>query len=328
MPWSVAATHVTYYATSNRRAPLVKVIGQWPATAGLMRSCQAGVKILCRPATDHEQQMEAESPRHLAYRWLNLETMLLDETEQQGEALGKRLRQAVEEKHGQIDAKLAEARKREEKHERQKAKRRGERPDKEPDSQVAEEMTQPTEQDRRNAEIRAEIAAKQNAEYAEAEMLALGKLGPGYTPWMKLVLLDSNYHRNANTEPAAVVFKVYRGEEQLTENSVYLRKMPDGQVLVADSYEPLFGNLLSENHPTRRLEIKGQMVPAPRWTLCWSALERYVPKTAVVLAALRASRERGKAEREQRKFEEENPLLAWSERQASEGMEGEGTARG
>ena len=176
---------------------------------------------------------------------------------------------------------------------------------------------EPSAQDRENARRRAAISARQNAEYAEALKLAL-TLGPDYKPWMKLCLIDSDHRNTGNTEPFATVFKVYRGERRLSENSVDLRRMPDGQVLMADGYEPLFGDLLHEEHPTKRLEIRGQMIPAPKWSLCWASLERYEPLDASQLAALRVSRERGKARREEAKFQRENPLLAWAVRENRE----------
>src|SRR5262245_58339511 len=109
---------------------------------------------------------------------------------------------------------------------------------------------EPTDHDRRNAEIRQAIAERQATEYTEALNLALGTLGPGWEPWMKLVLLDSDHRRTGDTTPVAVVYKVYRGEERLTENSVFLRRMPDGAVRKAGNYEELFGDLLHEPHPT------------------------------------------------------------------------------
>ena len=167
--------------------------------------------------------------------------------------------------------------------------------------------TTPTPQDIDNARLRRQIADRQAEEYAEAERLALAALGPGWPPWMKLLLIDSDHRRTGNTEPAATVYKVHRGKERLSEHSVYLRPMPDGSVRQADNYEELFGELLHEPHPTRTLELpNGQVVPAPRWTLCWSALERYEPRTAEQLAE-------GRAKREQRAIETEaqqNPLVA------------------
>jgi hypothetical protein len=166
--------------------------------------------------------------------------------------------------------------------------------------------TSPTPQDIENARIRREIAARQAEEYAAAERLALAALGPGWTPWMKLSLIDSDYHRTGNTEPAATAYKVCRGKERLSEHSVYLRRMPDGQIMHADSYEPLFSGLLHEPHPTSTLEVQGQEVPCPRYSLCWSALELYEPRTAEQLAAARVKREQRAIENEAR----ENPLFA------------------
>ena len=164
----------------------------------------------------------------------------------------------------------------------------------------------PTHQETENARIRQGIADRQAEEYADAERLALEALGPGWTPWMKLSLLDSDYHRTGNTQPVATAYKVYRGEKRLSEHAVYLRRMPDGQVRQADSYEPLFGELLHEPHPTRTLEVRGRHVPCPRYSLCWSALDLYEPRSAEQLAAARAKREQRATERKA----EENPLFA------------------
>jgi len=180
---------------------------------------------------------------------------------------------------------------------------------------------QPTERDRENAAIRQAIADRQAAEFAEAQALADATLGPGWHPWMRLTPIDSDHHRTGNTQAIATAYRVHRGEQRLSENSTFLSRMPDGQVMRADNYEALFGDLLHEPHPTRRFEVKGKTVAAPRWTLCWSALERYEPKSAEELAALRVARERGKAERQERKWREENPLLAWAE-QAKQEEEG------
>ncbi len=169
---------------------------------------------------------------------------------------------------------------------------------------------EPSDRDRRNAAIRQIIAERQNAEYAEVLKLALGALGPGWTPWMKLTLVESDHRQTGNVEPVATAYKVYRGEQRLTENAVFLRRLPDGQVLKADNYEELFGELLTENHPSRVLDFKGRQAPYPRWTLCWSALERYTPRSADALAALRISRQQGREVREHGKFAEENPLFA------------------
>jgi hypothetical protein len=163
-----------------------------------------------------------------------------------------------------------------------------------------------TPQDIENARRRRQIAARQAEEYAEAERLALEALGPGWTPWMKLSLLDSDHRRTGNTVPAATAYKVYRGEERLTENSLFLRRMPDGQVRHTSSYEPLFGGLLHEPHAERTIEVRGQQVPCPRYSLCWSALELYEPRSAEQLAAARVKREQRVLDREA----EAHPLFA------------------
>ena len=56
------------------------------------------------------------------------------------------------------------------------------------------------------------------------------------------------------------------------------------------------------------------MVAPPRYSVVWSALERYEPKSAEGLAALRVTRERNKAERAERKYAEETPLFAMIDR--------------
>jgi hypothetical protein len=197
-----------------------------------------------------------------------------------------------------------------------------------PSADLPAASPEPTDQDRENARIRQEIAERQAAEYAEAEGLALEVLGPGYKPWMKLTLLDSDHRRTGDVRPVATVYKVNRGAVRLTENSVFLRRMPDGQVQVAGRYEPLFGDLLHEKHPSRTVQVRGQPVPVGRYELCWSALERYEPRTAGQLAQLRATRQRRRQERDEQRWAEENPLLAWAEKAGQQdlpaGEEGRG----
>lgn len=168
----------------------------------------------------------------------------------------------------------------------------------------------PTARDLTNASYRQAVAAKAEAEYRHAELLAYRTLGIGWHPWMKISLLDSDYHQTGNTQPYGVAFKVYRGDQRLTDRSVFIREMPDGQVRQAASYEELFPEL-HEPHPTRTLEIKGQTVPAPRWTLCWSSLDLYKPRSAEALAKARATRETRKEEKADRQWVEDNPLWAF-----------------
>jgi hypothetical protein len=167
-------------------------------------------------------------------------------------------------------------------------------------------MTEPSSQDLANAATRQAIAERQNAEFREAQLLALGTLGPSYRPWMKLVLIDADHRRTGNRQPVATVFKVYRGEEKLTEHSRFIRRMPDGTVKHADNYEELFGELLTEKHPTLTVEVRGEQVPVDRYELCWSALELYHPRSAESLATAREKREARAVEKEA----EDNPLFA------------------
>ena len=178
------------------------------------------------------------------------------------------------------------------------------------DADAAPAGAGPTPQDIENARLRRQIAARQCEEYQEAERLARQALGPGWTPWMKLSLIDSDHRQTGNTEPAATAFKVYRGDERLTEHSAYVRRMPDGRALHAGSYEPLFGELLREKHPTRTVEVRGRQVPVDRYELCWSALHLYEPKSAESLAALRRTRERRAEERAVAEAVRANPLFA------------------
>ncbi len=165
----------------------------------------------------------------------------------------------------------------------------------------------PTPQDIANAATRQQIAARQAHEYGEALALALTALGPGdWQPWMKLSLIDADHRRTGDTTPVAVVYKVATGEQRLSENSVFLRRMPDGTVQQASSYEALFGDLLKEKHPMRTVEIRGEQVPVARYELCWAALELYQPRTAEQLAEARVKREAKAIE----KMAQENPLFA------------------
>jgi hypothetical protein len=63
---------------------------------------------------------------------------------------------------------------------------------------------------------------------------------------VKLVLIDADHRQTGNTTPVATVYKVFTGERRLSENSRFIRQMPDGQVLVAGSYQELFGELLKK----------------------------------------------------------------------------------
>src|SRR5262249_18073130 len=81
-----------------------------------------------------------------------------------------------------------------------------------------------------------------------------------------------------------------------------------GKVREVASYEEGFDALPREPQPTRTLTMfGGQVVPAPRWALCWGPVETYAPLTAGQLASRRQSREHNRAEPEARRWAEENP---------------------
>jgi hypothetical protein len=128
--------------------------------------------------------------------------------------------------------------------------------------------------------------------------MALGALGPGFKPWQKISVIDSDFRRTGDDTSRAVVYKLYSADERLSENAVYIRQMPDGTVKKAYGYQSLIEELLDEPHPTKTVEYRGRKVPVARYELHWSALELYTPRSAEQLAALRVSREQKKAERE------------------------------
>lgn len=177
---------------------------------------------------------------------------------------------------------------------------------------------QPTERDLANATLRQGIAARQNAQYHHAEVLALRTLGPGWEPSMKLTLYHADDCRPTGKDdpagaPVAVAYQVSR---RIAAGRLdrFVRELPDGEMLCSEHYEEVFSGMLDENHPTKTMEVQGEKVPTRRYQLYWSALERYEPRFAGELARLRANRERRKAEREEKKWAEENPLLAWADR--------------
>ena len=67
-----------------------------------------------------------------------------------------------------------------------------------------------------------------------------------------------------------------------------------------------------EPHPTRGFDHKGRWCSTHRYSLCFAPYELYHPKSAEQLAALRTTRQQKKAEREDKQWADENPLLAWA----------------
>lgn len=65
-------TYVTYYATRNRRAPLLALWGDWPSRAGFRRVATAGVRFYRRPMTANEIEFAKRQPRLVAERFASL----------------------------------------------------------------------------------------------------------------------------------------------------------------------------------------------------------------------------------------------------------------
>src|SRR5436309_1108376 len=92
---------------------------------------------------------------------------------------------------------------------------------------------------------------------------------------------------------------------------MYVRRMPDGTAKAATTAQELFGDLLTEKHPTYGFTDKdGTWHAYSRYTVCHGAVSLYEPKSAAALAKMRATRERNKAAKEDAAWAEANPLWA------------------
>jgi hypothetical protein len=173
-------------------------------------------------------------------------------------------------------------------------------------------MTEPTELDHRNAECHRQIADRQREAYNEVLRWALGAFGPGWLPTHPHFLLTKEEEERARAT----------GDKPIAAKTVYTVKnaagrkrhftVQDGIVKEWASYEEGLGPMLLEPHPTRTIEVRGQLVHPHHYSLCFAPYELYAPKDAETLAKLRESREHEKAEREERKWSAENPLLKWA----------------
>jgi hypothetical protein len=181
---------------------------------------------------------------------------------------------------------------------------------------------QPTARDLENAAIRQQIAERQAEAYGQVLLWALAAFGPGWLPSCRHFLVDHAEearvrYTNERPQVAATVYTVKRHDGCKRHFTVDA----EGTVTECDSYQVGFGDMLLEPHPTHRIEVRGEMVAPHRYSLCWAPIETYHPRSAEQLAALRVSREKGRAEREERKWVDANPLLAWAERQEAEDEE-------
>lgn len=187
---------------------------------------------------------------------------------------------------------------------------------------------QPTDQDRNNARIRREIAERQAREYAQVLEWATAAFGPGWLPRCRhfLVEVEEEERVRYTGERAKAAATVYTVSNEAGQDRHFTIK--DGKVMEHASYQEGFGAMLLEPHPSRGFEHRGQWCRIQRYSLCWAPYELYEPKTAEQLAKLRASRERHRQEREDKRWADENPLLAWSERANQHDTPAEEESRG
>jgi hypothetical protein len=172
-------------------------------------------------------------------------------------------------------------------------------------------LMQPTQRDIDNAQSRQEIADRFALEYGKVLSWALGAFGPGWLPSHRHFLVDKDEEdraRRAGERPRAAA-TVYTVRHETTREAKHFTVEGD-QVKECDGYMEAFGPMLAEPHPTQRIEVHGQLVAPHRYSLCWSDIPLYEPKSAEELAALRVSRGKGREQRADKKWVEDNPLLA------------------
>ena len=170
---------------------------------------------------------------------------------------------------------------------------------------------EPTEQDRENAHVRAEIAERQAEAYRQVLAWALGAFGAGWRPSHRhfLVTKEEEERVRYTGEPPTASATVYTVRHEETGQARHFT-VEDGRVVEYPSMEAAFGPMLHEPHPTHGFEHAGKWCRIHRHSLCWAPFDLYEPMTADQLAALRVGRERKRAEREDRKWAEREPLWA------------------
>ncbi|HWG42857.1 MAG TPA: hypothetical protein VN688_08740 [Gemmataceae bacterium] len=173
---------------------------------------------------------------------------------------------------------------------------------------------QPTERDRENVRIRQEIAQRQAEEYDRVLAWAEEAFGPGWRPSHRHCLVEIDEEERVRYTPerskaAATVYTV----KNIAGKQRHFTVSEDGKVTECESYQAGFGPMLWEPHSSKGFEQSGTFCHYYRYSLCWAPYERYQPKSAEQLVALRASRQRKKTEREDKKWAADHPLLAWAE---------------
>jgi hypothetical protein len=164
----------------------------------------------------------------------------------------------------------------------------------------------PTPQDVANAELRASIAARFRAEYAEALALAESAFGPGWEPCGRHYLVDRDEEERARAagdraRPAATVYTARK------DGVKRYFTVADGKPVECPGYQEGFGAMLTEPDPKRGFEKDGRWHAVHRYSLYWAGYEPgYQPLTAEQLAAARERRELRAVEKEA----EAHPLFA------------------
>lgn len=169
----------------------------------------------------------------------------------------------------------------------------------------------PTAQDIRNFRIREEIARWQEEQYTECLTWALKAFGPGWIPSHRHFLVEKDeeerHRRTGDVCRAAATVYTVKNE---TGERRHFTISDAGEAIACEGYEAGFGQMLLESHPTRGFEHQGRFVHCHRYSLCWAPYELYKPKSPEQLAALRATREQNKEQREDERWAEEHPLFA------------------
>lgn len=148
-------------------------------------------------------------------------------------------------------------------------------------------------------------------EYAECLTMALKAFGPGWLPGHRHFLIDKDEEDRVRYtgEKARVAATVYTVRNEAGQPR-HFTVAEDGKLTEHANFEEGFGAMLLEPHPTRGFQHQGKWCQVHRYSLCFAPYTLYTPKTAEQLAALRASRERRRAQREDKKWAEEHPLFA------------------
>lgn len=72
---------MTYFATKNRRSPLVAMYGDYPRDRAVRKGWTQQRSFFHRPSIQDEDELAANSPRHLAVSWDDPVGLLIDEAQ-------------------------------------------------------------------------------------------------------------------------------------------------------------------------------------------------------------------------------------------------------